>query len=150
MEVPGRFFSWIDRVMEPLPPAGRIVLWAAVAALASMELYRVLSPQARIRAVETDLRLTKQRLDAHDGDFADGWSLVRGMLGLSARRIVLVGPAAVFASLPILLLIVWMASAYQGARVLGVGPGWIGGWEATFFVALSAFALAVKVVRRIA
>jgi hypothetical protein len=135
--------------MRPLPAAARVVLWAAVAAIGSMELYRLLSPQARIKAVEAAIADVKGRLDRYEGSFADGWSLVRGMLSLSMRRVVLVGPAAVFASLPILALVIWMAGAYGSARVLGVGPPWLGGWEATFFVALTAFAFGVKAVRRI-
>jgi hypothetical protein len=146
-----RPLSWADgELVRFLPPLARLVLWGALGAFVSMELYRRVSPQARIKAVEADVQEIRRRLDRHEGSFGEGWSLVRDMLSLSARRIVLVGPAAVLASLPLLVIVIWMASAYQGARVLEIGPAWVGGWEVTFFAAVTVFAATLKVVRRIA
>jgi hypothetical protein len=151
MDLPWRLLSWIDAELVRVFPAPlRIVFWAALAALGSMELYRALSPQERIRSLQAELGRVQADLDAHDGSFGEGWTMVRKVLRLSVRRIVLVAPATIIASLPLLLLVVWMSGAYQGERVLEVGPSWIGGWEATFFVAVSVFALAFKSVRRIA
>jgi len=151
MDLPWRLLSWIDaELFGVLPSPARVVVWAALAALGSMELYRVLSPQERIRTVESDLRRRRTELDAHDGSFEEGWSIARQILRLSLRRVLLVAPAAVIASLPLLTLVLWMSGMYQGERLLGVGPSWVGRWEATFFVTVSAFGFAHKAVRRIA
>lgn len=151
MDLLWRLLSWIDgELLSFLAPPARLVVWAALAALGSMELYRLLSPQDRIRRVESDLRLTRAELDAHDGSFGEGWSIARDMLRLSLRRVLMVVPATVMASLPLLLLVVWLSGMYRGEQLLTFGPSWVGRWEATFFVALAAFGFAVKSVRRIA
>jgi len=153
MDAPARVLSWIDtEVIDVLPPWVRVVLWGGLAALVSMELYRALSPQERIRAVESDMRGMRARLDAaQDGTFQEGWTVVRQMMRLSFRRIALVTPAAIIAWLPPLLLVIWMSGAYQGERILRLGgPSWVGGWELPFFISLSVVALAIKSLRGIA
>lgn len=134
-----------------LPPLGRVALWGSLAALISMELYRALSPQRRIRAVENALHRSRLRLEAQEGEtFGEGWAVVRDMLRLSLRRVLLVAPAALVAWLPPLAVVFWMSGAYEGERIFDVGPSWAGGWEATFFLSLTAAAFAVKSMRRIA
>jgi hypothetical protein len=147
-----RLLSWIDtELVRMLPPLGRVVLWGSLAALVSMELYRALSPQRRIRAVEEALQRSRLELEAQEGGtFGDGWAVVRDMLRLSLRRVLLVAPAALVAWLPLLAVVLWMSGAYEGERILAVGPAWAGGWEATFFFSLTAAAFAVKSMRRIA
>lgn len=116
LDLPAPLFAWIDgQLLGFLPPIGRLIVWSAVAALGSMELYRVLSPQARIKAVEFQVRETQQRLGDHEGSFEDAWLLIRRMLGLAFGRILLVLPATLAASVPLLALIVWLDGAYGRA-----------------------------------
>lgn len=141
-DLPSPVLSWIDgQLMAFLPPVAKLLLWAAIAALGSMELYRVLSPQRRIRALEVALRDTQRSVGNHEGSFADGWWLIRAMLGLAFRRVLLVLPATLIASLPLLVLIVWLDSAYgstfppPGESISVVVPGdfqgrWIAETEA--------------------
>lgn len=116
LDLPSPLFSWIDgQLIGFLPATAKLILWGVLAALGSMELYRLLSPQGRIEELEAALKVTQQRLGEHEGNFADAWLLIRGMLGLASRRVLLVLPATVAASLPILVLIVWLDAAYGRA-----------------------------------
>lgn len=151
MDAPLRFFSSIDStLMGVLPAPLRIVLWAAVAAFVSMEIYRVLSPQDRIRRLEERIVRARASLDAHEGNFSEGWAVVRETLHLALKRLGLVAPAAIAATLPLFAIVLWMSNTYENERVIGVGPSWADGWELIFFIAVSASAFAAKALRGIA
>src|SRR3546814_9360971 len=98
------------------PPLLRLGLWAALGAVASIELYRLLSPQRRINAAMERLRQAQHALAGFDGEFNEATPLMGQMLRASAHRLLLVFPAAIAASLPILALLVWLDGAY-GARL---------------------------------
>lgn len=116
-----------------IPAPLRVVLWSMVGAIVSMELYRLGTSQARLRALKTSLRSMQQRVADFDGDFAEGWPLVRRMLGLALKRVALVLPATLMASLPLLVLILWLAVAYgstyplPGSAVAVEVPGTLNG-----------------------
>jgi len=116
LDLPGPVFDVIEgAVADHLPPLWRLGLWAAFGALASIELYRLLSPQRRIAEAVADLRRARSALDRFDGAFGDAMPLMGRMLRAAGRRLMLVAPAAVLASLPALALLVWLDGAY-GAR----------------------------------
>jgi len=151
MDTPLSIFSWLDsQLARVLPLALRIVVWGAAAAFVSMEIYRALSPQKRIRETEAAMRAVRAQLDAHEGSFEEGWELVRDSLRLAMRRLALVAPAAIAAALPLFLLAWSMSQAYAGARILDVGPAWAGGWELPFVLSMSAAGFATKALRGIA
>ena len=53
LDLPAPLFDWVDnRLLSMLPPLARIVLWAVVAAVASLAIYRLFSPQRRIAALK--------------------------------------------------------------------------------------------------
>lgn len=113
LDLPAPLFSAVEAALaDYAPPLLRLVLWAAVAAFASIELYRLLSPQRRITAAATDLRQAQHALAGFDGEFQDAMPLMGRMLRASGRRLMLVFPGAVAASLPILALLVWLDGAY--------------------------------------
>lgn len=113
LDLPAALFTWLDQFLGLLPPAIRLLLWAAVAALASMELYRLLSPQQRVAELKLALEGAQRGLAAYDGPFEGAWTLIRRMLGLALRRVIIVLPATLAASLPLLLLIIWLDTAYN-------------------------------------
>lgn len=116
LDLPAPLFGAIESAAaEHAPPLLRLGLWAAVAALASIELYRLLSPQRRINAAMQRLRQAQVALAGFDGEFTDAVPLMGRMLRASGHRLLLVFPAAIAASLPILALLVWLDGAY-GAR----------------------------------
>jgi hypothetical protein len=236
LDLPAPLFSWLDAVLTMIaPPFARLLLWAAAGALISMELYRLVSPQERIATVKSALEQVRRTVNDFDGPFEEAWPHIRHMLWLAVRRVLLVLPATLLASLPLLVVIVWLDTHYGGmfpppgasaavhvgegfqgrwidegngsppraevldpvgARIAEVpmaapvsvvhkrqwwnalignpagylsdetpldrieialprqqlisfGPDWLRGWEPVFFVALLAFALALKTVRRI-
>ena len=144
--------SGIDGWLAQFAPAVlRLMFWAAVGALVSMELYRLASPQARIVSVKAEFERMQAMVSEFDGEFAEAWPYLRRMLALAFRRIGLVLPATLLASLPLIGLIVWVDQRYGPLeQVLSVGPSWIRGWHGVFFAAMIAFAFAFKTVRRIA
>lgn len=112
-DLPAPALAWIDHAMDAaLPPLARLTLWAAVGALVSMELYRRISPQRRLRDLRAEIRAARQRLYAYDGDFAGARPLLGRMIGLSLTQIGLVAPATLGASLPLVVLVVWVSTAY--------------------------------------
>jgi hypothetical protein len=114
LDLPAPLFDWLDRQLADLiPPAARILLWALLGAAIATELYRLISPQARIAAAKVRLREAQQRLADYDGEFADAWPLMGNMLRLALRRIGLVFPAAMVSSLALLSLIAWLDSRFS-------------------------------------
>ncbi|MGK9165124.1 hypothetical protein KXR53_02445 [Inquilinus limosus] len=134
--LPSPLFAWVDKWLGAvLPPAPRLVLWAAFGAILSMELYRLLSPQRRITALKGELEDAKRRLSGHDGDLDDAWPLIGRMLSLALRRVGVVFPATIMASLPLLAVIIWIDSAYGRAfprsgepMSVEVGEPYVGRW----------------------
>lgn len=237
-DLPAPLFGWLDgQLAAVLPPALRLLLWGLVGAVLSMELYRLLSPQAKIQASQAELKRLQGVLAGYDGAFAEAWPLLGRMQLAALRRVGLVAPAAILASLPLLCLLVWLSNAYgyrypeagalpaieaapaayraawaedagrpplsivvngpQGEpvaeapleaavptlhkrqwwnllignpagylpadaavarldiklsqqEVLNIGPAWLRGWEAIFFVVLTFASLVIKAFRRIA
>jgi hypothetical protein len=95
-----------------LPSWLRLVLWAVVAAVGSMLLYRRLSPQERIRRGKDELRQAQRKLNSFDGELSGAWPLMRDMLGAAVRQVARVGLPAIIASLPLLFLLNWLSTTY--------------------------------------
>lgn len=235
-DLPSPAFDWIDDgLAQALPPWARLLVWAAIGAVLSMEVYRLLSPQKRIAGLRQQVRDAQRRMAEFDGEFAEAWPHIRRTLGLALRRVGLVVPATLISALPLLVIIVWLDGRYGGTypppgvsidvnvpgdrwqgrwiaaaeggpqveileadgsrvamvpvphpvtvihkrhwwnllianpagyvpdhlpferiklampqqRFLPVGPEWMRGWEAPYFLALILFALSYKLVRRI-
>lgn len=112
-DLPAPGLSWLDgSVLAALPAPLRLVLWAVAAAVLSMEAYRLLSPQAKVAAMRRDLAQAQARLTAYDGSFDGAWPLIQRMLGLALGRVGLVLPATLVATVPLVMLLVWLDGAY--------------------------------------
>lgn len=121
LDLPATLFGWIDgRLSGVLPPIARIALGGVGGAVLSMALYRVLSPQGRIRRAKADLAATRRSFDAHDGTLAEAWPTIAAMLRASLRQLALVAGPTLIASLPLLSLVVWLDTAYG----LAAPPSW--------------------------
>ncbi|TNE65675.1 MAG: hypothetical protein EP335_05200 [Alphaproteobacteria bacterium] len=150
LDLPAPLFAALDNAVAPvLPAVARLALWALMASVLTMEIYRLTSPQERIAALKLKFNFAKAQLDAFDGDFEDAWPLMRRMLGAAFGRVAIVLPGTLVAALPLLLLIVWIDTAYAHADVLGFGPLWLRGWETSFIVFMTILALGYKHIRRI-
>ncbi|MCT7373692.1 hypothetical protein [Chelativorans salis] len=113
LNLPSPTLSAIDGWLSPfLPPAARLLVWAALGAVLSMEIYRLLSPQSRIVQIKRSFEEMRRRVADFDGEFEDVWPDMRRMISLALRRIMLVFPATIAASLPLLVVIVWISTQY--------------------------------------
>ena len=118
------FFDWpapgftaLDQLMATaLPDWLRLTIWAGVAAIGTMLLYKWLSPQSRIAEAKKNAREARQRLNAFDGDFADAGPLIRRQFATAFRHVGLVVPGTLLAILPLLSLLLW-AETYYGHRL---------------------------------
>jgi hypothetical protein len=112
-DVAAPLLTWMDAsAAQAMPSWLRLVVWAMMAATASMLVYRRLSPQERIRRGKIEMRQAQQRLNAFDGEFNDAWPLMRDMLRSALRQVARVGWPAIVASLPLIFLLNWMSTSY--------------------------------------
>ncbi|MDX8464037.1 hypothetical protein, partial [Mesorhizobium humile] len=113
LDMPSPVLSALDNWLTPvLPSSAKLVLWAALGAFLGMELYRVISPQKRIAEIKLAYARTQQSVADFEGEFQEAWPLLRRMLALALQRVALVFPATIAASLPLLLVVVWLDSRY--------------------------------------
>lgn len=112
-DLPAPLLEWLDdRLTAIVPPAVSVAIWAALGAVLSLELYRLVSPQARIDRLRVDARAAQQELSTYDGEFGGAAPLIRRALALSLKRVAIVLPATLFAALPIVVLLVWLSNSY--------------------------------------
>lgn len=105
--------DWIDeRLAAVIPPAATIALWAVLAGIACLELYRVVSPQQRIEHLKHEARRAQHDLSSYDGELDGAWPLIRNLLGVSLKRVGIVLPATLLAAYPVIAVLVWMSNSY--------------------------------------
>lgn len=119
--LPSPVYEFVDRAVAAAAPAPwRLVFWAIVGAVATLTLYKWLSPQAKIAATKERVAETRRWMLDHDGDLASAMPLIRAQLGVAFHHLALVLPATLIASLPALTLMVWLDTSY--ARALPDDP----------------------------
>jgi hypothetical protein len=113
LDIPAPLLTWADLALEHvLPDTARLILWAVFAGTASMGLYWLASPQGKLELARRDTAEARQALAAYDGAFEDIWPIIVRSLSTSFRHLGLaLGPALV-GSLPVLVLMGWMAGHY--------------------------------------
>jgi hypothetical protein len=113
-DVASPLLAWVDGLMSGwLPATVRLVLWAAVAGIASMALYRVTSNQAKLAAIKAQIAAVRQEIAAFDGPFSEMWALVGRNLRLALRQLWVTFVPAVIASLPVIFLLVWVSNSFD-------------------------------------
>lgn len=113
-DLPAPLFSAVDAAMATFIPATlRLAIWALIAAIGTMYLYKLLSPQTRIGAAKREAKAARKRLNEFDGDFADAGPLIRDQFVTAFKHVGLVVPGTLLAILPLLCLLVW-AETYYG------------------------------------
>ena len=111
-DLPAPLFRAVETLLQPLPPAARLLLWALAAAGLSMWLYKLLSPQKRLAASEAEALAARRELNAFDGEMDEAWPMIARMFRAAGSRLWLALPPALAASLPIIALIVWLSNDY--------------------------------------
>lgn len=113
LDLPAPLLALLDAGLSGIaPPAVRLAIWGLLGAALSMGLYWLLSPQRRIAEAKAEAMAARRALDAYDGEFAGAWPLIRDMLRLAVRQLALVTGPAVAASLPVVVLLAWLSTAY--------------------------------------
>ncbi len=75
-DFPAPLFGAVEALLQPLPPAARLALWAAVAAGLSMWLYKLLSPQKKLAEAEAEALAARRELNAFDGEMDEAWPMI--------------------------------------------------------------------------
>jgi hypothetical protein len=109
---PGPLFARLDALIDFLPPALKLALWAVIGAGLSMAIYKAVSPQRRVALAKAEAKAMRRRLDNHDGDLSGAWPLMGRAIAAALRPIRLELPPALAASLPLLAMIAWLSTAY--------------------------------------
>lgn len=114
LDLPSPLLGGIDGLLSGwLPPTARLVLWAVVAAVASMALYRVTSNQPRLAAIKAEIVVLRGRIAGFDGPFAEMWGLMRRNLILALRQIWVTLMPALLGSVPVVFLLVWVSNSFD-------------------------------------
>ncbi|MEX2122635.1 MAG: hypothetical protein WD795_02000 [Woeseia sp.] len=112
-DLPAPLLQWVDeRVNGIVPPFVSVAMWAVFGGIVCVELYRIVSPQRRIRQIKREAKAAQQQLSGYDGEMEGAWPMIRSMLGLSLKRVGIVIPATLLAAYPIVVLVVWLSNAY--------------------------------------
>jgi hypothetical protein len=113
LDIPSPYLADLDGILASFAtPTLRLMAWGVIAAVISMGLYWLISPQSRIARCKSDLEVWRRRLDEYEGDLPGAWPLIGRMLTTSLRQIgIVIGPALV-ASVPLVSLLAWLAVAY--------------------------------------
>lgn len=116
-DLPGLAFSWVDGSVDDLLPAPlRIGLWAMLAGAACMVLYATISNQAELAALKARASDARRALSRYDGDFEGALAIARDNLKISFRRLRLSLVPALTASVPLVLVAVWMDNTFAYER----------------------------------
>lgn len=112
LDLPAPLFEWVDALLTDVPALLRLLLWGCVGGALSMWLYGVLSPQERIARSKREQLEVRRQLDGFDGELVDAWPMIRRLLALSLGHLGRVIGPALLAALPVILLLVWISTAY--------------------------------------
>jgi predicted AlkP superfamily phosphohydrolase/phosphomutase len=104
----------VDGLMSGwLPDPGRLFLWGAVAAVASMGLYRLTSNQSRLAANRKESAALQKQIADFDGPFSGLWRLIGRNFALAGRQLWLTLIPALIASIPVLFVIAWISNTFD-------------------------------------
>ena len=112
-DIPAPLLTWVDLALGVLlPDSVRLIVWGIVAGAASMGLYWLTSPQQKLEQAKQDAAAARQALAAYDGEFEGIWPIMGRSLSTSFRHLGLAVGPALLGSLPVLVLMGWMAGNY--------------------------------------
>jgi len=113
LDLPAPLFDFIHRASGHLPPLAEVACWAAVTAWIGMVLYRRWSPQRRLAEQRAEMAALRRELDGYDGPFAGLRDRLVRLIRLSLKDLGSTLGPALLASLPGLVVMVWMSNAFD-------------------------------------
>ena len=113
LNLPFPLFDALDRALRGVvPPLAALVVWAVLAAVLSMLLYRAVSRQDAISRIGAEAARARRALLVYDGELDGLRGLAVETLGTSAKQLWLTLVPAIVASLPLVSLLAWLSLAY--------------------------------------
>lgn len=113
LDLPDPLFGAIDAGLATfLPGSLRLAIWAIVAGVGTLFLYRLLSPQGKIGEAKRNARAARKRLNEFDGEFSDAGPLIKDQFASAFKHLGLVVLPTLISILPLLALLTWLESHY--------------------------------------
>ncbi len=112
LNLPFPLFDALDAGLGFLPPVLRVALFGVLSGALTMAVYRWSSNQERIRRYKEEARRIRRALAAAAEDLGETMRLTRANLGVSLRLLGTVTGPALLASLPVILVVSWVATRY--------------------------------------
>ncbi len=122
LDLPQPAFFAVDRAMSFLPVPLRVLLWSAAAGLVSMLVYRLLSAQKRLSALQAQMTEIRARLRNFQGELGELWPLVGRNLLLSGRRLALTVLPATIAGIPVVIVLGFLSNAFDATTAKPGAP----------------------------
>jgi hypothetical protein len=111
--LPAPIFSFADSLLAGVvPPLLRLVLWGIFAGWLTMLAYRLFSNQEKLGSLKAAQKDQNNAIAEFDGEFAELLPLIRDALALGIRQLGLALGPALLATVPALLVIIWVAGAF--------------------------------------
>ncbi|HCE40404.1 hypothetical protein Y5W_00840 [Alcanivorax sp. 521-1] len=112
-DLPAPLFAAVDAGLATvLPGAARLAVWAVLAGVGTLLLYRLLSPQKRIGQAKRDAREARRALNGFDGEFSEAGPLIKAQFTTAFRHLGLVLIPTLISILPLLALLTWLEGHY--------------------------------------
>ncbi len=108
--------SRVDSALSAIVPSAlRIVLWGLLASFGSMLVYKWTSNQERLAGLKAQALEIRNTMNSFEGEMDELWPLLRRNLSVAWRRLGLGLLPALIASIPVLLILVWMSNAFDAS-----------------------------------
>lgn len=113
LDLPAPLLDAVDGALGVvLPPLIRLIAWGVLAGWLTMLLYRRLSNQEKIGRLKAEQKAQQKLIAEFDGEFSDLVPLIRKTLGTGFRQLGLALGPALLATLPVLVVVVWVAGEF--------------------------------------
>lgn len=108
------FILYCDALLANILPHEllRILFWSMFSAAFSMLVYRIISPQARLKHVKTKQKAARKTLLTYDGEFEGMVALIKQDLTLASRQILLTVVPFMVSFIPTLALVFCLYTIY--------------------------------------
>ena len=105
-------WALLDSILSFVPPLGRVMIWGCLAGVASILLYKIVSPQKRLAILKDESDSLKRKIKGLAADDPAYKTVAATAIKVSLRRLYLSLVPAVISSLPVLFLVVYLDTEY--------------------------------------
>jgi uncharacterized membrane protein (DUF106 family) len=138
----------IDDFCSFMPEALRLALYGLLLGVAAMLIYRLISPQKKLKAIKHEMAQARSAMRSYDGtDPREMLRLSGKAIAPALRQLLLVLGPTIIAAAPVALVVWWLESTKS--QVWSFGPTWMHTWHTPFMAALTVAALGMKFALKI-